>query len=85
MIVQEGLVTPYEQQFLSSPHHTASEKQQKLYSIVMGLPEDCVSKLKKCLLETSSYDPHQLLYSKLSKVQCDTVTIYRYISTSKST
>ena len=67
MMVQEGLVTPDQQQYLNNQYHTTCEKQQKLYSIVIELPEDCVDKFKKCLLETSSYDPHKLLHDKLCK------------------
>ena len=65
MMVQEGLVTPAQQQFLSSPLHTRDEKQQKLYSIVLELPEDCVDQFINCLSETSQYEPHKKLHDEL--------------------
>ena len=72
MMVQEGLVTPDQQQFLSSPFDTSIKKQKELSNIVTRLPEDSVDKFKNCLLKTISYDPHKLLYDKLCKVQCET-------------
>ena len=65
MMVQEGLVTPDQQQYLSNPYHTTGIKQQKLYSIVLELPESCVDKFINCLSETSNYEPHKQLYDKL--------------------
>ena len=73
MMVQEGLITPDQQQYLNSPYHTISEKQQKLFSIVIELPEGFVDKFKNCLLQTISYGPHKLLHDKLCKVyMCET-------------
>ena len=72
MMEQEGLVTPDQQQFLSSPYNTTIKEQQELTSIVIELPEDCVNKFIHCLLETITYDPHRLLCDKLCKVQCET-------------
>ena len=65
LMVQEGLVTPNQFQYLNSLYNTASKKQQKLYSIVIELPEDCVDKFVQCLHETSDYKPHKQLYDKL--------------------
>ena len=65
MMVQEGLVTPDQQQYLSIPYHTPGMKQQKLCSIVIELPESCVDKFINCLSETSNYEPHKQLYDKL--------------------
>ena len=64
-MVQEGLVTPNQFQYLNSSYHTTSEKQQKLCSIVIKLPEDCVDKFVQCLHETSDFKPHKQLYDKL--------------------
>ena len=66
-MIQEGLLTPHQQQYLSSVCHTASEKQQKLCSIVLELPESCVDKFINCLSETSDYEPHKQLYDELHK------------------
>ena len=68
MMVQQGLVTLDQQQYLSNPYHTMSMKQQRLCSIVLGLPEDCVHQFLHCLLETSYYEPHNQLYVKLYKL-----------------
>ena len=65
LMVQKGLVTPDQQQYLSSPYHTTSEKQQKLCCIVLELPESCVDKFINCLSETSNYEPHKQLHDKL--------------------
>ena len=65
MMVQEGLVTPEQQQFLSSLYHTAWQKQQMLCSIVIVMSEDCVEKFRNCLLQTSDYEPHKELHDKL--------------------
>ena len=54
MMIQESLVTLDQQQYLSNPYHTTGMKQQKLYSIVLELPESCVDKFINYLSETSS-------------------------------
>ena len=60
------LITSDQQQDLINPMHTTATKQQKLCSIILGLPEDCVNKFLHCLLETSyDYEPHKQLYDKL--------------------
>ena len=64
-MVQESIVSPDQQQYLSSPNHTTCEKQQKLCSIVLELPESCVDKFINCLSETSNYEPHKQLYDEL--------------------
>ena len=72
MMVQEGLVTPNQQKFLSSPYNTTIKKQKELSNIVTRLPEESVDKFKNRLLKTIRYDPHKLLYDELCKVQCET-------------
>ena len=42
IMVQQGLVTPDQQQYLSHPYYTMDIKQQNLCSIVLWLPESCV-------------------------------------------
>ena len=66
-MVKEGLLTPHQWQCLSSVCQTTSEKQQKLCSIVLELPESCVDKFISCLSETSYYEPHKQLYDELHK------------------
>ena len=44
MMVQEGLVTPNQQPFLSSPFDTTIKRQKELFNIVTRLPEDSVDK-----------------------------------------
>ena len=65
MMIQEDLVTLNQQQYLINPSRTPAEKQQKLCSIVIELPESCVEKFINILSETSNYKPHKILYKKL--------------------
>ena len=65
MMVQECLVAPNQLQYFNNPFHTLSDKQQKLCSIIIELPEDCVDKFIQCLYKTSYYEPHKQLYDKL--------------------
>lgn len=65
MMMQQHLVTSDQQQELINPMHTTATKQQKLCSIILGLPEDCVNQFLYCLLQTSHYEPHRQLYDKL--------------------
>ena len=67
MMIQEGLVTVVQQQDLINPLHSAAAKQQKLCSIILGLPEGCVKKFLHCLLKTNNYEPHRQLYDELYK------------------
>ena len=67
MIIQQGLLTPEQQQDLYNPNHTMVNKQQKLLDIVLWLPESCVDTFLHCLLETSYYEPHKILYDKITE------------------
>ena len=62
-MMEQGLVTPYQQQDLINPLMPA--RQQKLSGIVVGLPEGCVYKFLQCLLRTDYYEPHKQLYNTL--------------------
>ena len=70
VMVQQGLLTPSQCQDLSSPYHTPVAKQQKLFIIIIGLPEKCVSQFIHCLHETSNYEPHRKLHDELLKLCC---------------
>ena len=65
MMMQQGLVSPEQQQDLINPSMAA--KQQKLCGIILGLPEGCVKKFLHCLLKTNHYEPHKQLYDELYK------------------
>lgn len=65
MMIQQGLVSADQQQYLSNPYHTMSMKQQKLCGIILELPESCVDQFMNCLSETSDYQPHKQLHDKL--------------------
>ena len=65
-MTEQKLITSDQQQDLINPMHTTATKQQKLCSIILGLPQDCVNQFLQCLLETSyDYEPHKQLYDKL--------------------
>ena len=66
MMIEEKLVTLDQQQYLINPLHTPAAKQQKLCSIILGLPDSCVDRFLHCLQKTScNYEPHKQLYDKL--------------------
>ena len=65
MMVQENLLTLNQAQDLGNLYHTPVTKQQRLCSIITGLPEDCVDRFIHCLHETSDYEPHRTLHDKL--------------------
>ena len=67
MMMQQGLVTPEQQQDLINPLHSMVAKQQKLCGIILGLPEGCVNKFLHCLLKTCHYEPHNQLCDELYK------------------
>ena len=68
MMIQQNLITPNQQQDLSNPYHTTVVKQQKMCSIILGLPQSYVNRFLHCLQETSYYEPHKQLYDKLHKI-----------------
>ena len=65
VMLQEGLVTSNDYEYLNNSHYSMSERRQKLSNIILGLPEDCVDKFLHCLKETSYYEPHKQLHAKL--------------------
>ena len=66
-MMQKGLLTADEYEYLIDSHHPMGERRQKLSSIILGLPEDCVDKFLYCLQETGDrgYEPHRKLHDKL--------------------
>ena len=66
LMIEQKLVTLDQQQDLINPLHTPAAKQQKLCSIILGLPDSCVNQFLHCLQKTScNYEPHKQLYDKL--------------------
>lgn len=66
MMIEQQLVTLDQHQDLINPLHTPAAKQQKLCSIILGLPDSCVNRFLHCLQTTScDYEPHRQLYDKL--------------------
>ena len=64
-LVSHGLLTPKQRDYLTNPLHSSAEKQQELCGILLRLNERSVKKFLQCLSETSDYDPHKQLLSKL--------------------
>lgn len=71
-LTSHGLLTPEQREYLNHSVFTATQKQQKLCGVLLRLNEKCVKKFLQCLSETSSYDPHKQL---LTKIQCKDVII----------
>ena len=64
-MIQYGLLTKAQQEYLSSPANTSFAKGQKLCTIVLSFDESCVEKFLQCLSETSHYEPHRELLQKI--------------------
>ena len=74
-MVQYGLLTRDQQDYLSNPIYTACAKGQKLCTIILSFNEGCVEKFLQCLTETSYYEPHRELLQKIRCVIKCTLTI----------
>lgn len=75
-MVQKGLLTSSQHEYLLNPYHTSDDKQRKLTCIVVTASEDYVERFLECLKETSIYEPHEVL---LKKIQNGKTSIRRVI------
>ena len=64
-LISHGLLTPNQRDYLTHPLRTPAEMKQELCGILLNLNEKCVKKFLQCLSETSDYDPHKQLLSKI--------------------
>ena len=60
-----GLLTREQQEYLCNPAHTPCAKGRKLCTIILSFNESCVKKFIQCLAETSDYEPHRELLQKI--------------------